>query len=73
MEIENFYYHPIVCFGEVLWVKLPSDSVPGGAPMNVTYHLNKLKKNPALINRLGKDKRGKGLKDIFTAHNVCTT
>ena len=57
--MENFYYHPIVCFEVVLWDKLPSDSVPGGATMNVTYYLNKRKKNPALINRLGEDKRGK--------------
>ncbi|MGZ8538962.1 MAG: hypothetical protein ACXWV9_11900 [Flavisolibacter sp.] len=33
--------HPVVCFGEVLWDILPSGAVPGGAPMNVTYHLHK--------------------------------
>ena len=69
----KFFYPPIVCFGDVLWDILPISSVPGGAPMNVTYHLNKLKKNPALIPRAGEDERGMRWKDIFKAHNVGTT
>ena len=31
-----------VCFGEVLWDILPTEALPGGAPMNVAYHLNQL-------------------------------
>ena len=64
--------HPVVCFGEVLWDILPAGAVPGGAPMNVTYHLHKLKKNPALITRIGNDEKGKELNNIFTEHGVCT-
>ena len=57
--------HPVVCFGEVLWDILPSGAVPGGAPMNVTYHLHKQNKNPALITRIGQDEKGDQLKEIF--------
>jgi fructokinase len=64
--------HPIVCFGEVLWDILPSGAVPGGAPMNVAYHLQKLNKNPALITRVGIDKRGQDLMNIFSQQGVCT-
>lgn len=62
---------PIVCFGEVLWDILPNGAVPGGAPMNVAYHLHKLQNNPALITRIGNDEQGKALLDIFSAHGIC--
>jgi sugar/nucleoside kinase (ribokinase family) len=64
--------HQIVCFGEVLWDILPTGAVPGGAPMNVAYHLQKLNKNPALITRIGIDKRGQDLMNIFSQQDVCT-
>lgn len=64
--------HQVVCFGEVLWDILPSGALPGGAPMNVAYHLQKLNKNPALITRIGIDKRGQDLMNIFSGHGVCT-
>lgn len=64
--------HKVVCFGEVLWDILPSGAVPGGAPMNVAYHLNKLNKNPAVITRIGMDDRGQELMNIFSGHAVCT-
>ena len=64
--------HKVVCFGEVLWDILPSGALPGGAPMNVAYHLHKLKKNPALITRIGIDKRGQDLMNIFSGRGVCT-
>jgi fructokinase len=65
-------YHPVVCFGEVLWDILPSGSVPGGAPINVAYHLHKLGKDPALITRVGYDKEGMDLVKVFSSYNVCT-
>ncbi|MBD0297709.1 MAG: carbohydrate kinase [Flavisolibacter sp.] len=58
--------HPVVCFGEVLWDILPDKSLPGGAPMNVAYHLKKLGTNPALITKIGLDDYGKKLVDILT-------
>ena len=58
--------HNIVCFGEILWDILPDGAVPGGAPMNVAYHLHKQRKNPVLITRVGNDDRGKELINIFS-------
>lgn len=51
----------VVCFGEILWDVLPNGSMPGGAPMNVAYHLNKLGINTTLISRVGNDEPGKKL------------
>ena len=64
--------HRVICFGEVLWDILPAGTVPGGAPMNVTYHLHKLGKNPALITRVGNDQMGKDLIFLFEGYGVCT-
>ena len=36
----------VVCFGEILWDILPSGAKPGGAPMNVAYHLKNLDMTP---------------------------
>lgn len=70
--MENTNNHDVVCFGEVLWDILPSGAVPGGAPMNVAYHLHKQKKNPALITSVGIDEKGKELVHIFSKYGVCT-
>jgi fructokinase len=64
--------HPVVCFGEILWDILPSGAVPGGAPMNVAYHLKKLGTNPALITRIGLDDYGKKLVDILSTNGLST-
>jgi len=70
--MENARDHKVVCFGEVLWDILPSGEVPGGAPMNVAYHLHKQHKNPAVITRIGNDEMGKALIDIFSTYGICT-
>lgn len=64
--------HPVVCFGEVLWDILPTGETPGGAPLNVAYHLHKLGLNPALITRVGRDEKGAALEAIFKEQGVCT-
>lgn len=51
----------VVCFGEVLWDNLPSGRKPGGAPMNVAYHLSKLGIKSTLISRVGNDADGRDL------------
>ncbi len=38
----------IACLGEILWDILPDQELPGGAPMNVAYHLQKLSQYIAL-------------------------
>ncbi|HSN59309.1 MAG TPA: carbohydrate kinase [Ferruginibacter sp.] len=64
--------HRIVCYGEVLWDILPQGAEPGGAPINVAYHLHKQGKNPALITRIGVDEEGKKLLNIFKDFGVNT-
>jgi fructokinase len=67
---ENNY--PIICFGEILWDVLPTGAVPGGAPMNVAYHLKKLGINPALITRVGLDEEGKKLIQMMERNKIST-
>lgn len=62
--------HQVVCFGEVLWDILPSGALPGGAPMNVAYHLNKLGINPALITKIGYDDYGNKLVDLLSGKGL---
>ena len=50
--------YQVICFGEVLWDFLPQGKEPGGAPMNVTYHLNKSGVPASLISKVGKDDLG---------------
>lgn len=64
--------HQVVCFGEVLWDILPGKALPGGAPMNVAYHLKKLGTNPAMITKIGLDDYGKKLVNIFSESGVAT-
>ena len=62
----------VICFGEVLWDILPSGAKPGGAPMNVAYHLQKLGLNTALISRVGNDDRGGQLIQLLRENKVNT-
>ena len=62
----------VVCFGEVLWDILPSGPLPGGAPMNVAYHLKKLGTSAALISRVGVDNYGEDLIKIFSLQGLST-
>jgi fructokinase len=70
--MENDSKAKVVCFGEVLWDILPTGPVPGGAPMNVTYHLQKEGLTPLLITSIGKDNEGDELKAVFASHGVST-
>lgn len=63
---------PIICFGEILWDILPEQEVPGGAPMNVAYHLNQLGNATALFTRVGIDDRGKALLKILHDKKIDT-
>lgn len=62
----------VVCFGEVLWDILPSGKVPGGAPMNVAYHLHQHLVQSTIITRIGKDEPGRDLKGWFTEKGMDT-
>lgn len=62
-----------VCFGEILWDVLPNGAKPGGAPMNVAFHLRKLGQRPATITRVGIDERGSALKELLAKQNISTS
>jgi fructokinase len=51
----------VICFGEVLWDSLPRGLFPGGAPMNVAYHLQQLGARPLPITAVGRDQLGEEL------------
>lgn len=70
---ETSNQHPVVCFGEMLWDILPSGVKPGGAPMNVAYHLQKLGLNPAVISRVGTDSNGEKLLNLLQLNGITST
>jgi fructokinase len=63
---------PVVCFGEILWDILPTGTLPGGAPLHLAYHLNKLGIPPAVITKAGLDASGKKLVELLETWNIST-
>jgi len=63
----------VVCFGEVLWDILPSGRKPGGAPMNVAYHLRRLGVESYIVSRVGNDIYGEELKALLVGMGLSTT
>ncbi|MBR9922243.1 MAG: carbohydrate kinase [Bacteroidetes bacterium] len=61
-----------IAFGEVLWDMLPDGKQPGGAPMNVAYHLNCLGVNSAMISCIGDGPSGKELKAFLESKGIDT-
>jgi len=72
LEYMNESKFNVVTFGEVLWDILPSGTVPGGAPMNVAFHLRQLGQNSTIITRIGNDEIGLSLKKYFSDLGVDT-
>jgi len=62
----------VVCYGEILWDNLPDGKRPGGAPMNVAYHLHKLGLTSHLISSIGNDASGQELLDFLNGIGVKT-
>ena len=62
----------LVCYGEILWDVLPSGALPGGAPMNVAYHLHKLNLPVSLITTLGADNYGTELVNLLLQWGIGT-
>ncbi|WP_167619330.1 carbohydrate kinase family protein [Maribellus sediminis] len=58
MKIKNNH---ILCFGEVLWDRLPTGAKPGGAPMNVALHLHAAGMNASIASCVGNDEAGNQL------------
>lgn len=51
----------ILCFGEALWDCLPEGRFPGGAPLNVAFHLNQLGSRAFPVSAVGQDDLGREL------------
>ncbi|MBW8685925.1 carbohydrate kinase family protein [Chitinophaga rhizophila] len=64
--------YQVACFGEVLWDILPDKALPGGAPMNVAYHLQKLSVPVAMISSVGNDEQGQSLLEIMKKYQLTT-
>ena len=62
----------VVSFGEVLWDKLPSGKVPGGAPLNFGYRLNSFEKSISIISKVGDDALGKKLIKFLNKNGLDT-
>src|SRR5690349_6816429 len=69
MNMEN-YSTPAICYGEILWDVLPDGPQPGGAPLNVAYHLNKMGVATSLISRIGDDLNGRKLEDLMDSWGI---
>ena len=62
----------VVSFGEVLWDKLPSQKVAGGAPLNFGYRLNSFEKSISIISKVGDDALGKKLIEFLNKNGLDT-
>jgi len=72
MKTTNQKTKRIVCYGEVLWDIFPTKTKPGGAPMNVAYHLRKFGIDSRMISRVGKDEAGEKLLKLLTEWDIPT-
>ncbi|RVU01000.1 carbohydrate kinase [Mucilaginibacter limnophilus] len=63
--MDNAAHIPAICFGEVLWDVLPQGPQPGGAALNVAYHLRKMGIESGLASRIGKDIQGENLEKLL--------
>jgi fructokinase len=66
----NNYITPAICYGEVLWDILPEGPQPGGAPLNVAYHLNKLGVATSIISKIGDDDNGRKLENLIDGWGI---
>jgi fructokinase len=64
------YQTKAMCYGEILWDVLPEGPQPGGAPLNVAYHLNKMGLSTSIISKIGDDSNGKRLVRLMDAWGI---
>ncbi|MBB5021570.1 PfkB family carbohydrate kinase [Desulfurispira natronophila] len=61
-------------FGEVLFDHFPDgESVLGGAPFNVAWHLQGLGQSPLLVSRVGNDSDGEAVCNAMESHGMDTS
>ena len=61
---------PVICYGEILWDMLPDGHQPGGAPLNVSYHLKKLGMPTGIVSRVGNDAKGEKLIKLLESWGI---
>ena len=59
-----------ICYGEILWDVLPEGPQPGGAPLNVAYHLNKMGLSTSIISKIGNDSNGERLVGLMDTWGI---
>ena len=59
-----------LCYGEILWDVLPDGPQPGGAPLNVAYHLNKMGVSTSIISKIGNDSNGERLVSLMNTWGI---
>ena len=62
----------VVSFGEILWDKLPTGKVPGGAPLNFAYRFNSFQNSLSIISKVGDDLLGKELIEFLKKNKLDT-
>ncbi|PTN10032.1 carbohydrate kinase family protein [Mangrovibacterium marinum] len=72
MDAKKSNLKTIVCYGEVLWDIFPDATKPGGAPMNVAYHLKKFGIDSQMISSVGSDSLGEALLNQLQDWNIPT-
>ena len=72
MNTTNQQKKTVVCYGEVLWDIFPTKTKPGGAPMNVAYHLRKFGIDSRMISRVGDDEAGRKILNLLTEWGIPT-
>ncbi|MBX2844128.1 MAG: carbohydrate kinase [Flammeovirgaceae bacterium] len=55
----------VICFGEMLWDKMPDQISPGGAPFNVTLNLIRMGVPTKLLSKVGNDLPGEDILKYF--------
>jgi len=63
-------FTPALCYGEILWDVLPDGPQPGGAPLNVAYHLNKMGLSTSIISKIGNDSNGERLVSLLNTWGI---
>ncbi|HNU69412.1 MAG TPA: PfkB family carbohydrate kinase [Myxococcota bacterium] len=65
---------PVICWGELLWDVIKDAErdveVPGGSPLNVAFHLNRLGHTAYPVSAVGDDRRGRALLDFMDGHGI---
>jgi len=62
----------IVCFGEVLWDVYPDGKKLGGAPFNVSAHVNKLGLKAHMVSKVGNDPYGEEIRKAMQTQGILT-